>query len=272
MDLSRTFWVSTTTFVTSFILAALVWLLLRPPEATAGPAVVDDIDLTGQMRGVVQETVHAVSTLSSMTPATTTQEIVQHRERVAALVEGCERLAKSLEEAETSWIPLSEAQLLLKHAAEFGTDALSRIPTQQVTARVSAGASPTETRPDMTGITPEAVSILQSRANQLLKESAVLQQNVRQAALTAAFTRGIWLGFQARDYLLALMLIVCVTGSISLWQCRNRLKVSPFGMLHSDLKLQSEQHPNEAVDECYRLSKELLKLADQILVSVHPSE
>ena len=171
----------------------------------------DDVDLAGQMRGVVGETIHSVTTLSSMTPETTTEQIVRRRERVLTLVEGCTRLADSLNEAETSWVPVLEAQLLLKHAAEFGTDALSRFPTQQVTARAASGVSSTETRPDVSGITPEAVSILQLRAKQLLDESELLQQNVKQAALTAAFTRGTWLGFQARDYLLALLFIVCVS-------------------------------------------------------------
>ena len=272
MSLSRSVRGTVVVLAVSLTLAAVVRVLLRPPAATEGPRVVDDIDLTGQMRGVVFEAVQATGALATIGPETTSQEILRRRERVNAMVEGCRRLVQMLSESETSWIPVSEAQILLEHVADFGDYALQQTPTLQVAASEAAGAESTETNPDITGMTPETTRTLAVRGSQLLKESQELQQTVRQAALGAVFTRGTWLGFEAKDYLLGLVLISCVTGIAFVWRFRKLLDVPAFETVCNDLQLQAERHPQQAVDRCYNLSKTLLQLADRFLVRAHSTK
>lgn len=272
MNLSQNFWIAVGTFAVSTCLSVAVWSFVRPPAATAVKRIATEIEMTGQMRGVVEEAVLAVEALTKIRSNTASAEIQRRRERTMAMVEGCVRLAQTLSDDESSWIPVAQARLLLLHVEEFGRDALRRSPSLQVDERRAAEALSTETDPDMVGMTPETVQILETRAISMRKESLQLQQAVQRAAMAAASNRGSWLGFEAGDYLFAVILVNCLIGTFSVLQFRKCLEVVPFRMVEIDLKLLSEHHPQAALDSCYQLSETLLRLADQILDSVHSAK
>ena len=248
-----------------FVVGLAVWGLLRPPSSTAGVQVISAIDLTGQIRGAVAQTVQASRQLTTISAETSDEVVLQRRETVNGLMAGCERLGSTVKATDSAWIPVAEAVVLLSKTQEFAAAAIAKTPTRQITSQEAAGTRSLETDPDRTGMTRETVQLIESRAKDLLNESEDLLAAVQQSALRAAFSRGSWLGLEARDYLLACLLLAVVAGEWVTWQAQSRSATSPADAVMAELRLQAPADPRAAVERCYTQSGALLKLADEFL-------
>jgi hypothetical protein len=178
----------------------------------------------------------------------------------------CERLGGAVKDADSAWLPVAEAVVLLNKTREFAEFGLSQAPTRQVTARVAAGAASLETDPDKTGMTREIITVIESRASDLMNDAERLHVAVRQSALRAAFSRGTWWGLEARDYLLLCVFLAALIGWMMTWQARTLWETSPAQALEAELRLLAHGEPQAAVERCFARSGELLKLADTFLI------
>lgn len=246
-----------------------LWGLVRPPLSTAGSNVVKAIDLSGQIRGTVTQSVHAVRLLTTITDATPDDVVIQRREMVNGMVTACERLGDSVKAADSGWIPVAEAVVLLSKTREFAQAALVKTPTRQVTKQDVAAAGSLETDPDRIGMTRETVQLIESRANDLMSESDNLLDAIQVSASRAAFSRGTWFGLEARDYLLLCLMVAVVLGFWANWQAQAWSETAPAEALITELKLEATSDPDAAIERCYRQSAVVLNLADEILTQAN---
>ncbi len=256
-------------FVGLLVSAVVVWWWLRPPTATAGPKVITAIDQIGQIRGAIASTLQAVRQLTTINEQTPTDVVVQRREVVNGMITACERLGSSVRSSDSEWLPVADSVMLLAKAQEFATWTLTKTPTVQVTGAAAAGVESLETNPDRTGMTRETMAVIESRAVALQNDADNLFTTMRQSALRAAFSRGTWLGLEARDYLLACVLLSVLLGLVITWQAEAHWFTPPAQALEAELRLLASGEPRLAVDRCFARSGELLKLADTFLIQSH---
>ncbi|HET6422731.1 MAG TPA: hypothetical protein VFG20_03555 [Planctomycetaceae bacterium] len=253
-------------FVGLLTAAAIVWWWLRPPAATAGPKVIAAIDQIGQIRGAIASTLQAVRQLTTIDGQTSTEVVVQRREIVNGMIVACDRLGRSVKSSDSEWLPVADSVMLLSKAQELAEWTLTKTPTVQVTGAEAAGIESLETNPDRTGMTAETIAVVESRAVALQNDTDNLFVTVRQSALRAAFSRGMWLGLEARDYLLMCVLLSSLLGLVITWQAEAHWFTPPAQALEAELRLLASGEPRLAVDRCFARSGELLKLADTFLI------
>ncbi|MEK6262340.1 MAG: hypothetical protein AABP62_27390 [Planctomycetota bacterium] len=227
------------------------------------------IDQNGQIRGVTFSTLQAVRQLSAIDGQTSTEVVVQRREAVNGMIAACERLGRSVKDSDSEWLPVADSVLLLAKTQEFAAWTLTKTPTVQVTEAAAAGIESLETNPDRTGITRETIAVVESRAGELQNDADNLFMTVRQSALRAAFSRGTWLGLEARDYLLACVSLTVLMGLVVARQAEAHSSTPPAQALEAELRLLANGEPLLALDRCFARSGELLELADTFLIQSH---
>lgn len=239
---------------------AISWLVRLPDDALP-VKIVAGIDAAGQVRGLVSELLLPVRELAAGT-ATSAEQIVALRSQVAYHRQLCQRLEAVIPTVERSWVPLGEAETLLRDCRELLSLADQSTPSGPVAAEQAASADSLETDPNRTGLTPEAAAALQARADQLQRGAEQLRQHVEQAAIVASAVQPTWLGYHAYDLALAALGAACLVSLAGLWEMNRRLRTAPTSALEIEAKLMAKTNRDRAVAFCHERSANLLRLAN----------
>lgn len=246
------------------IIGTGICIAIRPPSETNGPQVVAAVEATGRIGLLVDQCASGCRSAIQLDSTNSQEEYDRARAWLVALNLSVKELLVEAPDAGGSWIPVEEAASLLERTGDAVTATLKLIPNGPLSEEQKVTADVLETDPNLVGITKESQTAVTEQFKILEADALQLRAKVERAVLMTSLARETISGFEIKYVLLFLLILSVIVACLTIRRAVMVLDIPPEQALESKIKLDARLNSSNAIEECYKHSRRLLQIADEL--------